>query len=449
MERATVSSRRESSRNRWRASGAALAAVLAGASIARATQDPVAIRAPRPVLRHATARYDLRVQGSEDEAAKYGAMLEQAWPVFREFFKGEPRLADGERLAVKMYDSRQECLEAAMGDEADMPPIKHPAWFSPKSGAVYLYRDASEYFTRALVIYGACMQFHGSSKAKNRDLDEWYTHGIAESFAVHAWDGQRLELATRPRVYMVDHPGRALAALGGRHLGLDPFTDERVEDASVRWAVVRYALAGSGGRHRARFEKLALGHSGSRMSGHDFMRSLGREEKIAEEFSAWLLAEQVPLEAVRGDWEGYSDGRIEARPKADEFALCPAKANFDVVEAEIAGCLSLRSSGGLLVAYLDTRNFVIVRPSPPMLFFDHYQAGKPAGTEPFPLERKVDVYTLRARRIGGRVQVDVDGKSYPPIELHEGRLGLAATGGPVTFRNVKCRDDEAAQVAPR
>ncbi len=249
-------------------------------------------------IRVETNRYDLWVEGTPEEAAAYGRILEAAWPTFREFFHAEPPLSSGERLAFRVFATREACREAAMRDGTDIPPKKEPAWFSPKTGTTYLYRKPGAWYTRYIVIYGACMQFHGLAKPKNKDLDEWYVHGIAESFAMHAWDGVHLELATSPPVSSIDHAARAMEKLGGRLLGLDPFTEGRLEDPSVRWAVVRFATSAAGGKYRTRFEKLALGATGSKMSGSDFMRSLGREKEIAEEFTAWLLLSQAPLEHV-------------------------------------------------------------------------------------------------------------------------------------------------------
>lgn len=260
-----------------------------------------------PAIRVETNRYNLSVEGTPEEAAAFGKILEAAWPTFREFFHAEPPLPPGERLAFRVYATRDACREGAMRDGTDIPPKKEPAWFSPKTGAVYLYKKPGAWYTRYIVLYGACMQFHGLAKPKNKDLDEWYVHGIAESFAMHSFDGVHLELATSPPVSGVDHAARAMEKLGGRLLGLDPFTDERLEDPSVRWAVVRFATSAAGGKHRARFEKLALGATGSKVSGYDFMRSLGREKEIAEEFTAWLLSAQAPLELVDVDWEAFTE----------------------------------------------------------------------------------------------------------------------------------------------
>src|SRR5262245_21990523 len=158
------------------------------------------LASPRAEVRRTSSHYELRIEGTEAEADAFGRILEAAWPTFRTFFHGEPPVSGESRLAIRVFDTSEACLVGAMNDKADMPPKKHPAWFSAGNGVVYMHRASSDWCTRYLLIYGACLQFHGLAKPKNRDLDEWYTHGIAESFAIHTWDGARLELAASPPI---------------------------------------------------------------------------------------------------------------------------------------------------------------------------------------------------------------------------------------------------------
>jgi hypothetical protein len=398
------------------------------------------ISIPGSTVHLETAHYDLRVDGREEEAASFGKILEAAWPTFREFFHGEPALPSGERLAIRVFDSQEACLVGAMNDKADMPPKKFPAWFSPGNGKVYLYRTSGEWFTRYLVIYGACLQFHGLLKPKSRDLDEWYTHGIAESFAVHTWDGEHLELAASPPIAAIDHPARALAALGGKRIGLDPFTDARLEDPSVRWAVVRFATAKAEGPYRRMFEKLALGATGSKVSGHDFMRSLGAEQAVSAEFSAWLLSAQMPLEIVDPDWEAFSDGRIVGRSAEGDLAMCAAKPELGSLRVSIDSSSDAGAGvPGVLLAFQDDRNYLLARIRLPIVFFEHVKSGRQAGVDSRPIERPGPQTFVSVARRGDSFELEINGKAYDPFELSGGRIGLAAIGGRVTFRELKCR----------
>ena len=413
-------------------------AVFAAAVLSAPTQPAAFQRAEVPSARFASAHYDLRVQGSQEEAATLGKILELAWPTFRDFFQAEPPLAGDARLLVKVFDTREACLDGAMDDKVDMPPAQHPAWFSPKNGAVYLYRHTSEWFTRYLAIYGACLQFHGLAKPKNRDLDTWYTHGIAESFAVHSFDGERLELGVSPPICWIDHPARALAQLGGKRLGLDPFTDERLEDPSVRWAVARFAIRGAEGRYRPRFEKLALGVSGSKLSGHDFLRSLGQEERIAEEFTVWLLSTQIPLTAVLPDWQAFSDGRIVAKPAKDGLSLCAVKEGFTSIEAVI-DLPGSETMPGIVLSLQDQWNYVAARIVPPVAFVEHVLDGKKRALQTVPAEPSGGKLRVAAAWSGGAVHLTIGERSLPPMDAPDGQVGLASFEGLVTFRDVRWR----------
>jgi hypothetical protein len=393
-----------------------------------------------PAVRVETNRYELEVEGTADEAATYGRILEAAWPTFREFFHAEPPLPSGEHLAVRVYATRDACREGAMRDGTAIPPKKEPAWFSPKTGAVYLYKNPGAWYSRYILIYGACMQFHALAKPKNKDLDEWYVHGIAESFAMHSFDGVHLELATSLEVSGVDHAARAMEKLGGRMIGLDPFTEERLEDPSVRWAVVRFATSAAGGKHRARFEKLALGATGSKVSGYDFMRSLGREKEIAEEFTAWLLSAQAPLEQVTVDWEAFTDGRIVGTSSESEQSICLAKPRFKSLETVVE---TPQAEGvgtpGILFGWRDERNYELAKFRPPVLFVEHVLDGRQHGGETLPIPASGTSHRAKVTREGNRVILEIDGSALDPIEAPEGRVGLVSIGGASTFRSVVCR----------
>lgn len=394
----------------------------------------------RPFVRTETVHYDLRVQGEPADGERFGKILEAAWPVFRSFFHVEPALPEGGRLAIRIYDSREACQVGALDDGQDPMPSREQAWCSPRNGKVYLHRHESDWGTRYLLLYGACLQFHGLAKPKHRDLDEWYTHGIAESFAVHSFDGEKLDLATDPAIAAVDHPARALAALGGKQIGLDPFTDARLAEPSVRWAVVRFATASSEGRYRSKFEKLALGATGSRVSGHDFMLSLGKERAIAQEFSVWLLSAQMPLEVVEHDWESFPDGRIVATAAEDALAICAAKAQYTSMNLAIDP--SPAPGGGMpgiLFGFVDDRNYFVARLVPPVVFIEHIIGGRKRAVETLPLESPGGQVFVSIVNQGNRVELEIQDGACGPYEVPRGRLGLAAIEGRVTFREVRCR----------
>ena len=416
--------------------GPVLLATVVGTASIDAGQDEVTPVAT--TVRSTTEHYEVRLQGTAEEAALFGKLLELAWPTYRDFFRAEPRLSGGKRLLVRIFASREACLDGAMDDHADMPPSQHPAWFSAKNGTVYLYRHTSDWFTRYLALYGACLQFHGHAKPKNRDLDTWYTHGIAESFAVHSFDGEKLELGTSPSVCWMDHPARAMAELGGKRLGLDPFDESRMENASVRWALTRFAIQGAKGRYRGRFDKLALGLSGSKVTGFDFLRSLGKEEQITEEFSVWLLSNQMPMTAVLPDWQSFPDGRIVAKPAQDGLALCVLKEGFTSIEATVEFDAA-KATPGIILSLQDQWNYAVARIVPPLAFVDHVLDGKRRSLGSTPAEAKGGKLRFKVSGEGGVIELTIGDRTSPPIGLPSGRIGLACLEGEVTFRDLRWR----------
>jgi len=202
---------------------------------------------------------------------------------------------------------------------------------------------------------------------------------------------------------------------------------------------VRFVRDGAGGRYRQRFEKLALGFSGSKVSGHDFVRSIGAEERIGEEFSTWLLGNQMPLEVVTPDWEVLPDGTILGQGP-DGLALCAAKAGFDTIEAVVGA--PLEEGGGvpaILLSLQDENDYVQARIVPPLVFVEHIRSGKQYAIDTLSLEKPSPSLRVRVRTREFRAELEIDAKTFPPIEVPRGRVGLAAIRGPVAFDAVKWR----------
>lgn len=397
-------------------------------------------RLPETVQR-TTPHYRLFVQGDEAQADKFAAILEQCWTAFRDFFKSEPVLKEGERLTIRVYKSLAEWEQGTLDDRAAAPARAAPAWYCARTQTAYVHELPSEYNTRAILIYAACLQFHGLAKYKNLDLDwAWYLHGIAESFSVHAWDGTRLELARHPKICMTDYPGLALKVLGGQPAGVEFWNEEVMKDAYVRWCVVRFAEFGVKGKYRPQFQKLALGYTGSKVSGEDFVRTLGQKRAITQEFGAWLLLEQFPFEVMHGEWEEYDDGRVDARASTETFALCCAKEKLLSIEAIVENVRDLQSTAAVVLSYSDGLNYVIGRIVPPLVMIEWIHNGRAVSSNQLSFGRmEIDNVRVKARRDGTRVRLNVDGRDLDSVEVPDGRLGFAAMGRPIVFRDMKAR----------
>lgn len=397
-----------------------------------------------------TAHYSLMGWGTETEVRGWGEVLEQTWMELEKVLGARPKLAAGERLDFRMYADEAARLEGLLADKQSVPTAAVPAWFSPFDKVLYAYRAPSVVYTRMMVIYGAVLQFHGLCKEKNLDLDAtWYVHGLAQTMCVHAWDGKRVELAVTPRLCVIDYPAKALEALGGKRFGADPWNEERMRDPYVNWAAVRFALYGANNKYKPKYQKLALGHTGSKMSGADFLRSLGREKDVTQEFRDWLVAAQYPLAIAHGDWEDRPDGRIVG-------GSLDAKEMGVVVLREPRTSLTVRMHGiarkdvvpALVLAWQGAGNYVLGRAEAPFFVVDFYRNDQQVDQLKLALPATVvdsalvTIDQLESKAAAIRKQIaerpravhlTVDGTDLGDVNVYEGPIGVAVVGGVAEF----------------
>ncbi|MBK7875267.1 MAG: hypothetical protein IPJ77_05885 [Planctomycetes bacterium] len=393
-----------------------------------------------------TPHYDLVGWGTEEEVRGWSVVLEAAWGELDGVLQARPKLEAGKRLEFRMYPDEAARKEALLAVRQAAPTAAVPVWFSPIDKVVYAYRTPSVVYARMMVIYGAVLQFHGLCKDKNLDLDAtWFVHGLAQTLCVHEWDGKRIEFAVQPRLCVIDYPAKALAALGGERFGVDPWNEERMRDPYVNWAAVRFALEGVGKKYRAKYQKLALGHTGSKLSGADFLRSLGREKDVTKEFHDWLVAEQYPLAVCNGDWEDRPDGYVlggSHDPKLLSAALLRApRTSLDV---RLHGIARPGSSPSVVLAWQDDANYVLGHALPPHFVIDFVRNGGQVDQQKFALpasavdsvlvsmeqlETKANAIRKRVAERPGSVKLALDGTSLGSIAVYDGPIGLAMLGG--------------------
>jgi len=386
--------------------------------------------------RRESAHYDLRVEGSEDLAVEIEAVLEQAWPRFAAFYGGEPKLAKGERLGFRLYASRESWERGILGDRTRQPSMVDRAFFSPKSKKVYVYRDPIQHVTRAHSLYGAYLQFHSLAKTKNLDLDRaWYVHGLAEMFAEHSWHDGKLDVLVRRRVSVIDP-----AAEASRALRDSPrlWSEENLVLTGVRWAAMSFA----NDRHRDDLTKLALGATGSKMSGEDFQRSLGPKDVVAKEFWEWLEGAQVPFEVLTWGFQELDGGRFLGEPKQGELALCRLKETPEWFEARIPVGASHAGSGGLLLGWKPPSEATIVRFGERSAFLERYVEGDRVEDQELTMPPAqggfVRARVVRTGEDGGSalVEVRVGDAVVHEMPVASPAFGLAAHTADVVFDEV-------------
>jgi hypothetical protein len=380
-----------------------------------------------------TRHYDLHLAMTRSEADDLALLLEAAWPTFKDFFQAEPRITT-ERLKLDLFPDKEAWRAGIEADHVTPPAAADRSWFSPETHRLYVYRAPIEYITHAHVLYGACLQFHGMLKAKNADLARtWYIQGIAEVFSVHTWHDKKLELAVRRRVATIDLSGLAWELVRGVER---PWTEQRLELPCVRWAAAAYARE----RYPDKFKKLALGLTGSKLSGEDFMNSLGESNAVGQGFREWLEAAQIPLEVLAWSFEELADGRVVGRPAKNELAVCRLKDRANAFEATIPLGPPEQGSGALLISWKEPLEIELARLTQGALSIERYREGKQLESIQLPLPKSAQGSVhARVERDKGLVRVLVEGEILHEMEVAEPSFGLAAHAGEVVFEKVSWR----------
>lgn len=416
------------------------------------------LRAPahaqeRTLLEKQTAHYALKAWATPEELRTYSELLEQTWPEIEDALHATPKLDAREKLAFRIDADKDAWLKASLDDDQSMPKSADPAWFSPYNRGVYMYRQPSAVFTRMMVIYAAVLQYHALCKGKNIDLDTtWFVHGLAQTLSVHRWDGVKVELGVSPRLCVVDYPARALEALGGPSFELDTKDEERIANPYASWSAVRFALYGAGGKLRAKFQKLALGYSGSKLSGKEFLRELGFDRNTRKDFREWLLAEQYPFVIAQGDWEEKLDlSLIGGRELANDLSVAVLRAPRTALRGRVHGLTERNATRALMLSWTDAQNYALGRLEPPMLVVDYHREGKIVDSVRYPLPNPaVDALEFEMRQLEikaspGKKQINwrpagvslsIDGKDLGRIDVMEGQIGLASYAGLSRFSKI-------------
>ena len=396
---------------------------LQGGEPRRAPEEPL------PVLERTTAHYALRVAAPEAQTAELAAVLEAAWPKLAAFFRAEPK--GKKKLEIEVYSSRADWARGILDDGVSQPAEADRSWFSNRSKKLYVYRSPIDYVTRAHLIYGATLQFHALAKSKNLDLDrDWYVHGIGEMLSSHTWNQGVLELEVERRISTIDLAALARDKVRG---AVRPWSLERIALPSVRCMAVRFARE----RFGSKFEKFALGGTGSKVDGRDFLLSLGSEARLGADFTSWLEGVQLPLDVLSWEFQELADGRILGLPPPNEVAACRLKEAARSFEATIPVGAGTAGSGALMLALEPPFEFDAVRFTDGAAYLERYSEGARGRSEKLPLPRSANgKVRARAEREGGLVRILADGVVVHEMPIEAAVFGLVAVTGAVEFENV-------------
>lgn len=384
--------------------------------------------------------YELVCECSRDEAHELSRVLEQAWKGFETFFRIEPKSKELRRVRVLASDSSFKTRWLTEG--ADLTGGREPAQYSKTNGIAYVRTQPEAYATRFMLLYAACLQFHAGAKPKNADVvDEWYAPGIANVLARHAWDGAKLQLDATPLVSPFDFAARTKARLAAEPQWLPGVSSAGFGTPELSWSAVALCLHGGDGRYRAAFETYALGGTGSKMSGEDFLRTLGERDDLVRDLAALVERSVQPLESLNGAWESRGERVVQGLAAPRETAACAWREPVEEITATLAALPRVGVRAGFLSSYepLDDE-FVAILIDAPKLRWERWRGKRLLEYGEQPLggdcckDRKV-----RLRREHNRTTIDVDGVEFGPYDFKSGRVGFYVSGGAATFRDVRWR----------
>jgi hypothetical protein len=385
---------------------------------------------------HYSIEFEAQSSAPEGDARELGVVLEQAWKGYAQLMRCEPPLSPSAPFRVCVLANRDNWLSALAavgitpGDAVDY------LYFDPLSSTVFLYRQPSRWFTRRLALHGCLQQFHCRAKSKHADLvNAWYVLGLAEQVSQHRWDGKTLELAAHPRITVIDLPWQAARMLDGG-LGLDTFAEAGLHRPALSWSLVTFLREGKGSKYRARFDKLALGQTGSKLSGAEFASSMGKAETIFAELQAWLASVQEPLQSICGEFEDLDGRTLWGRAGGEDFAFAIVRADCQELEARIS--CEPDSAAGLLLEFIDKQHYTFATLSPRGLRVQRCDGAQLVTLGEYQATPNKDgSQVLRASRSEGRVTLFVEQRETASFALGGSRLGFAVEQGAARFVDLR------------
>ena len=296
-----------------------------------------------------TEHYDLSLRGVDaDEARSLARMAEAAWEGWQAWF---PTAFDGSALPVWLEPTQQEFLDRVASDGLP-PPSDAGGYFHPTSGAAYLSKQPSVWYTRVLFLHELTHQAHWLSRGAV-DLPSWYIEGAAEYLSRHDWDRECLRLGVTPQLSLEDPAEDALPVVADAQL------EEWLDGSGVPGrpaALSLFRFLGTSPSWADGWEEArAAAEDGEEPDTAWLEAHVGDVDAVQADWQAWLLDDQEPLDIVYVSWlhrgprevRGWSDGGMTLARRKEPGA-------FSMVTEEPLGDL------GVLVEWDSTDDYATV-----------------------------------------------------------------------------------------
>ncbi|MGQ0613954.1 MAG: hypothetical protein ACT4PV_09485 [Planctomycetaceae bacterium] len=413
------------------------AAAAAVAALAAALLAPAA-RAEEPAVE--AAHYRLFAAAPPEEVEELGRLVEEAWKGFAAFFGKQPKLAEGQKLTVRMLATAEE-WERAIRADGTGAPRGAGGYYWPGSRTAYLFRQPTLYYTRVLLLHEMAHQFHFLARTNNKaPTADWYAEGIVEHLSWHHWDGERLLLGVLPLLSLEDRAAGALAVARAPDFDLARVVEGEVAaDRPIAWALFRFLATGDKGKPLRRFDAFCRKMDAGGAAGPAFRGQFGPPKALQERFVEWLAAEQQPWTPVFNQWEPLAPGVV--RGVAPVMSLCRSKAALASVRATLHLPAEARFLGGLILHFADAENYTVaLLDRAGGLAVNRRAAGGWSRLFAGDVgEGGGEGRVLEAVRRGESVEISVDGKACAAFEFPPSPMGLALDGSDLRFTQLSWR----------
>ncbi len=390
----------------------------------------------------ASAHYQLHYEGARVDAEEASRVLEAAWPSFKAFFGAEPKLASEQKLTVRYYTSR-EAWAAGILRDGTKPPGSAGGYYWPGTKTAHLYRQPTQYFTRALLIHEAAHQFHFLGRTRNKGPKAgWYTEGVAEYLSWHQWDGRKLVLGVIPGVSLKDYPAVALQELEAPGFDLAAAVGGNAKvSRPLGWAIFRFLATGKAGKPLPGFATFCRKMDQGGQPFALFKKAFGRPAKLFPRFLSWLREHQSPWAQVFNQWEQI--GPQAFRGHAGVVSACRLKEPATTLGAVVElPARKRRWRAGLLLHWTSADDYTVALVTKGgWIAIDRRLQGRwqRLARDRWPASESSTSRALRATREGPKVAFFLDGRRIGAWALPGSALGLALDNGDLRFRDVDFR----------
>ncbi|MFA6133743.1 MAG: hypothetical protein WC869_06975 [Phycisphaerae bacterium] len=365
-----------------------------------------------------TEHYDLYVEGLD--AAEVGNMLEQLHAQLTRYFGSAP----SGRLPLALYATREKWAAALQADGQAV--LYAGGYYAPATRKAYVWVQPSAYFTRHVLLHEATHQFHWLTSTGNQfPSTNWYTEGLAEYFAMHNWDGRRLQTGVIPAITLEDYPAKALWKFeaAGSDLGAMLPRAGRPES----WALVHFLV----NKYPDQFRQLSAGLDQRADADETWKRAFGRDyASFSQEYREWIVSHSQPWQIVWIGWQQRGEA-IESESKANAMTILkqtPQALTVDI-QPQTAG-----GAAGLVFAYQSPTEFHLFQViGDHKIRIMHRQGGAWATVSESDLKRGNGDDVLKVSQEGGSTTLWANGEKIATLPT-TGRVGLSVDGCRTLFR---------------